>query len=48
MACGCELIVNGTHGQAGASPLALGSRAEEVLRTSPIPIHLVRDAQEYR
>ena len=37
-----ELIVVGTHGRRGLRRLALGSDAEQVIRTSPVPILLVR------
>lgn len=37
-----DLIVMGTHGRRGLSRLALGSDAENVLRTSPVPVLLVR------
>ena len=39
---GCDLIVMGTHGRRGASHLVLGSDAEAVLKTSPVPVLLVR------
>ena len=41
-ACGCDLIVMGTHGRRGFSRLALGSDADRVVRTSPVPVLLVR------
>lgn len=41
-----DLIVMGTHGRRGLSRLALGSDAEMVLRTSPVPVLLVREAAE--
>ena len=40
-----ELIVIGTHGRRGAGRLLLGSDAEQVLRSAPVPVLLVRDAQ---
>jgi nucleotide-binding universal stress UspA family protein len=43
---GVDLIVMGTHGRRGIRRLALGSDAEIVLRYSPVPILLVRDAPE--
>lgn len=39
---GCDLIVMGTHGRRGIGRIALGSDAEHVLRTSHIPVLLVR------
>ncbi len=41
-----DLIVMGTHGRRGLRRLALGSDAEIVLRYSPVPLLLVRDAPE--
>ena len=38
----CQLIVMGTHGRRGLQRLAMGSDAEVVLRTSPVPVLLVR------
>lgn len=38
----CELIVMGTHGRRGLQRLAMGSDAELVLRTSPVPVLLLR------
>ncbi len=38
----CELIVMGTHGRRGFSRMALGSNAELVARSSPVPVLLVR------
>lgn len=40
------LIVMGTHGRRGARRLLLGSVAEDVLRRSPGPVLLVREAGE--
>ncbi len=42
----CDLIVMGTHGRRGFSRIAMGSEAEQVARTSPVPVLLVRQAQE--
>jgi nucleotide-binding universal stress UspA family protein len=39
---GADLIVLGTHGRRGAERLFMGSDAEEVVRTSPVPVLLVR------
>ena len=38
---GCDLIVIGSHGRRGFSRLALGSEAERVARSSPVPVLLV-------
>jgi len=40
----CDLIVIGTHGRRGASRAMLGSDAENVVRSSPVPVLLVREA----
>ncbi|MBS0454216.1 MAG: universal stress protein [Proteobacteria bacterium] len=37
-----DLIVLGTHGRRGMRRLALGSGAESILRTAPVPVLLVR------
>ena len=39
---GCDLIVMGTHGRRGLSRMALGSDADLVVRTSAVPVLLVR------
>ena len=39
---GANLIVLGTHGRRGVSRLVMGSDAEQVVRTSPVPVMLVR------
>jgi nucleotide-binding universal stress UspA family protein len=41
-----ELIVIGTHGRRGAGRLLLGSDAEQVLRSAPVPVLLVRNAAQ--
>jgi nucleotide-binding universal stress UspA family protein len=41
-----DLIVMGTHGRRGIRRIALGSDAEQVIRASPAPVLLVRDAPE--
>lgn len=41
----CDLIVMGTHGRRGLSHLVLGSDAESVVKTSPVPVLLVRLTQ---
>ena len=42
---GCDLIVMGTHGRRGFNRIAMGSEAEQVARTSPVPVLLVRQQQ---
>jgi nucleotide-binding universal stress UspA family protein len=37
-----DLIVMGTHGRRGVNRLLLGSDAERVLRSAPVPVLLVR------
>ena len=39
---GCDLIVMGTHGRRGFSRLTMGSEAELVARSSPVPVLLVK------
>jgi nucleotide-binding universal stress UspA family protein len=39
---GCDLVVMGTHGRRGFRRLALGSDADLVVRSSPVPVLLVR------
>ena len=41
-AWGANLIVLGTHGRRGASRLVMGSDAEEIVRTAPVPVLLVK------
>ena len=41
----CDLIVMGTHGRRGLSRMALGSDADLVVRTSPVPVLLVRQEE---
>jgi nucleotide-binding universal stress UspA family protein len=38
-----ELIVIGTHGRSGISRLLLGSVAENVVRSAPMPVLLIRN-----
>ena len=37
-----DLIVLGTHGRRGVKRLVMGSDAEEIVRTAPVPVLLVR------
>lgn len=39
---GCDLVVMGTHGRSGVDRLLLGSVAERVVRSSPVPVLTVR------
>jgi len=41
---GADLIVIGTHGRRGVSRLVMGSDAEGVVRTAPVPVLLVRSS----
>jgi len=41
-ACGADLLVLGTHGRRGISRLVMGSDAEAVVRTAPVPVLMVR------
>ncbi|MGH7329756.1 MAG: universal stress protein, partial [Polyangiaceae bacterium] len=41
---GADLIIMGTHGRHGVSHLLLGSLAESVLRSSPVPVLTVHAA----
>jgi nucleotide-binding universal stress UspA family protein len=43
---GADLIVLGTHGRRGIDRVLLGSDAERVARTSPVPVLLVRPGAE--
>jgi nucleotide-binding universal stress UspA family protein len=38
----CDLVVMGTHGRRGFNRIAMGSEAEQVARTSAVPVLLVR------
>jgi len=39
---GADLIVIGTHGRRGLRRLIMGSDAEQIVRTAPVPVMLVR------
>ncbi len=41
-AWGADLIVLGTHGRRGVGRFLLGSDAEQIARTAPVPVLLVR------
>jgi Universal stress protein UspA and related nucleotide-binding proteins len=43
---GADLIALGTHGRKGLKRLALGSDAELIVRSSPVPVLLARDQPE--
>jgi nucleotide-binding universal stress UspA family protein len=43
-----DIIVIGTHGRRGVLRLVMGSDAEEVVRTSPVPVLLVRPKRSSR
>jgi nucleotide-binding universal stress UspA family protein len=43
---GADLIVMGTHGRKGIGRLLMGSDAELVLRTSTVPVLMIRNPQE--
>jgi nucleotide-binding universal stress UspA family protein len=44
--CNADLIVMGTHGLRGFERLVMGSDAETVVRTSPVPVLLVRNTKK--
>ncbi len=41
-AWGADLIVLGTHGRRGLARVLMGSDAEQIARTAPVPVLLVR------
>jgi nucleotide-binding universal stress UspA family protein len=45
---GAELIVMGTHGRRGLARVAMGSDAEEVVRSASVPVLLVRGEAQPR
>ncbi|MFC7134965.1 MULTISPECIES: universal stress protein [Salinibaculum] len=42
----CDVVVMGTHGRDGVSRLLLGSVAERVVRSSPVPVLTIRVGDE--
>jgi nucleotide-binding universal stress UspA family protein len=40
---GADIILMGTHGRAGIEKMLMGSTAEKVVRSSPIPVLTVRE-----
>ncbi|HMN21908.1 MAG TPA: universal stress protein [Ottowia sp.] len=44
----CDLIILGTHGRRGVDRLLLGSDAEQIARTAPVPVMLVRKPHSAR
>jgi nucleotide-binding universal stress UspA family protein len=44
----CDLVILGTHGRRGVDRLLLGSDAEQVARTAPVPVMLVREPHSAR
>ena len=43
---GAELIVLGTHGRRGVRRALMGSDAEQIVRQTPVPVLLVRSADD--
>jgi len=43
--CDADLIIMGTHGRSGIAHALMGSVAEQVVRTAPCPVLLVRAAK---
>ena len=41
-----DLVVIGTHGRRGAARLLMGSDAEQIARRMPVPVLLVRSADD--
>jgi nucleotide-binding universal stress UspA family protein len=48
MANGCDLIVMSTHGRSGIGRWVYGSVADKVLRSSSLPVLLVRATETSR
>jgi len=45
---GCDTIVMGTHGRGGINRLLLGSVAEQVVRSSPVPVVTISVTEDDR
>jgi len=43
---GCDIVVMGTHGRSGVDRLLLGSVAEQVVRSSDVPVLTIRVSGE--
>ena len=39
---GCDLVVIGTHGRTGLGHLLMGSRAEQIVRSAPCPVLVLK------
>ena len=46
--CGADVLLMGTHGRDGLSKLAVGSVAEELVRTAPVPVMTVGPKAAHR
>jgi nucleotide-binding universal stress UspA family protein len=42
-----SVVVLGSHGRRGLQRILLGSDAEQILRTAPVPVLLVRDSDPH-
>ena len=42
---GAELVVLGSHGRRGVGRMLMGSDAEQIIRTCPVPVLVVRAAE---
>jgi len=45
-AANCDIVVMGTHGRTGVDRLLLGSVAERVVRSSPVPVVTIRVTED--
>jgi len=43
---GADLVVVGTHGRRGMGRMLLGSGAEQIIRTAPVPVLVIRSPTE--